>query len=287
MYILKEKHGLAIKEFELGDKSKYWDHTTLSIQNNKLAEYLKVSNSALCRWFHKWKSNKPADSNTTNKPTHTNTFNYHATTKTQRECAIRHFNMFENSRHWDSNHHCLNLQSLRDECKVSDWTIRYWYAVWKLDHNTTLDFKPSSGEDSLYNKQQYFNELKNKTGINTFDAMAKYNIGSSVLKKWNLEFKTSNNKALLSDPIIVTKDQVKMLSGTVVKTENKIKPAEHKEQPVANSNPIDTIESFFSSFAEFINKSKQTELELNTYKQRCEKWAKQIVALQNALIKKD
>ena len=282
---LKGKHGLAVEEFELGDKSKFWNPKTLSVYNNKLAEHLNVSNSALCRWRQSWQSSKNVGND---KPNHTNPFNYHATTQTQKECAIRHFNMVEHSRHWDSKYNCINLKSLREECKVSDWTIRYWHAVWKLDHNTKLEFKPLSDDEYAYNREQYFNELKNKTGINTFDAMAKYNIGSSVLKKWNTEFKKLQNKTRLSDDILVVKESAINLPKSVIQAENKIKPIPHTEpEHPTQSNPIDTIENFFNSFAEFINKSKQTELELNTYKQRCEKWAKQIVELQNALIKKD
>jgi uncharacterized protein YdiU (UPF0061 family) len=101
--------------------------------------------------------------------------------------------------------------------------------------------------------------------------MVKYNMSSNLFKKWTKEYNNrSTNKA---DAI----KQVKVFTPKVAP----VKPEQSKED-----DDMEVVDNFFASLSDYITKMKDTERQRDEYKSKCEKWAKQVVELQNILVNK-
>jgi len=284
------KKALGIKELELGSKSKYWDDVKKTVDIKKLAESLGVAQTTPYGWLNEL-GNKPNINKLPLSEFHKD--GLHRTTSTQKEHALKIFNMGKNALFWNGKLGHFDIMAMRSTVGVSEWTLRYWLALWNYNHSTNLDYVPSTGEDLERNKSMYFDELYNFTKIGTFEAMAKYNMSSSLFKKWSKEFKDSykvlQNKKN-EQPLEINKGKKIIVEHSPLKISKTVKvntptvPLINKSELI--SNPIEVVDNFFNNFSNYISKQKEVERQRDEYKIKCEKWAKQIIELQNALINK-
>lgn len=218
------------------------------------------------------------------------------TTTEQKEHALKLFSMGENSIYWNAKINRFDIMAMRKPIGVSEWTLRYWLALWNHNHNTNLEYVASSQEEQDRNKSMYFDELYNLMGIGTFEAMAKYNMSSSLFKKWNKEFKDSYK--VLKERVQKKEQPLEINKGKKIIAEHsplkipKIVKVNTPTAPLINnsetiSNPVDTVDNFLDGFTDFIKRLKDAERERDSFKQKCEKWSKQVIELQNAMIRRD
>lgn len=145
------KKELAFKEFELGEKSGCWDKVNGKIDLYKLAKTIGVYRTTPCHYWNQWIKGR---TNTTEiKPSIKSD---HDTTKQQKEHALKIFSMGKNSLLWNDKLGRFDIMSMRKSVGVSEWTLRYWLALWNHNHNTNLEYVPSTGEELERNKSMYF-----------------------------------------------------------------------------------------------------------------------------------
>lgn len=293
----KEQKELVFKEFTSGENSKYWNAKRKKFNAVQLGKTACVSEITVRRWYKEYLA-QPKDDKVSDNGSMVGKL---PTMEAKKKYALYIFNLGNNSRYWNFSDNQTNLNALSKAIGVSDWSVRYWYAQWQLDHNTNLAYAQLSPEELKANKEEYFKELANGTTETTFKTMAKYHITSQVLKKWNIEYGAKGLRGVgrldVTDKSSIQndakpQDQPKQDLKPFVKhatdsLPEKVAPNNIEPEKQPEKSPIEVVDSFFDNFTNYINRLKNAERERDTYKAKCEKWSKQVIDLQNALINRD
>jgi transposase len=235
-------------------------------------------------------------------------------TEQQKKMVLREFNLKEKSHYWDKVLGTVKMNELSKIVGVSYCTVFDWYSRWKADNNTNLERIQNNSKKEMEDKKyNYFLDLQDgKAGTSHADAR-RTGVTVGTIKRWRKEFKEKSGQTLWrtrrkknkrkSTKIVVEQTQTEapvQLENTepvVVVDEAKAPAISPPVDPQNNGHSdVETLDNFFDGMIKMQEKLSQLEeenkripvleKELKSYKERLQKWASQVVTLQNALVVK-
>jgi hypothetical protein len=203
-------------------------------------------------------------------------------TRNQKELALKEFNLRDKSKYWVEFNSSINRKLLARNIGLSDYTVGDWYVQWKLNPDTKLDRPLSVPNDKVDEyRDKYYEKLANGITITDLEAVLEYGVPRGLIKKWKSEYKKNGGviQPCKRHRTLKVEDGV-LDKSPEIKTDNSVNNGK-------KVSDVDVLDIFFDGLIGLKERVKSAEKEVEFYKQKCQKWAAQVVELQGVIATKD